>query len=288
MNKTVNPIKNADEIRFLLKDYTSKTPNFTAIKKSLSGRWPLHTHNYFEVEFVISGKGKQILNGVEFEMRAGNFCLVTTTDFHEHYFSENTEIINVSFDPSLLTQDVIRKLTSGIENKNYYLTCKDYDKFYALMHVLLSEYESTAEWRNSAILNVLNYIIIYFLRKLELSETKKTDLSEIADAITYLNVHFQESPTLKEVADYIHYNPSYFSQVFKKHTGVKYINYLNNLKINQAKRLLAGSDDSIINIGYMCGFNSTANFFLEFKKSTGISPYQYRKKGLTPFDEKNR
>ncbi len=286
MKKTIKTPRNADELRFFLKDYTSKNPNFTAIKKVLTGKWPLHTHNYFEVEFVIRGEGTQILNGEECEMKAGNFCLITTTDFHEHYFSKETEIINVSFDPSLLPQDVNKMLTDRTENKNYYLSGEEYDRFYALMRILLEEYESSAEWRNAAIMNVLNYIVVYFLRKLNQAETKRNENSEIDDAVTYLNIHFKESPTLKEVADYIHYNPSYFSQAFKKHVGMKYVNYLNNLKINQAKRLLAGTNDSIINIGFLCGFNSTANFFLEFKKSTGVSPYQYRKKSLLSSKEK--
>lgn len=280
MKKKEEKTFKSEEVRFLLKDYTSKNSNFTAVKKTISGKHPLHTHNYFEIEFIVRGEGVQILNGKKEPVKAGNFCLVTTTDFHEHFFSKETEIINVSFDPAVLPQSINEKLTDRTENKNYYLCGEEYDRYYSLMKILLDEYESSSEWRNAAIMHVLNFLIIFFLRKLDQTETKKTDNSEINDALTYLNIHFKESPSLQEVANYIHYNPSYFSQVFKKHTGVKYVNYLNNLKINQAKRLLAGSNDSIINVGFLCGFNSTANFFLEFKKSTGVSPYQYRKNSL--------
>ena len=89
-------------------------------------------------------------------------------------------------------------------------------------------------------------------------------------ALTYIHIRFKESPTLGEVAAHVHYNPSYFSQLFKTYTGVKYVDYLNALKIDHAKRLLSFTDHSIIDIGFLCGFNSTSNFYLSFKKSTGV------------------
>lgn len=264
------------KVRYYLKNFTTETSNLTVTRKTITGRHKLHCHNFFEIEFIISGGGTQYLNGTPYAVKRGNFYLLTTADFHEHEFSEPAEIINVSFDPSILPQGITKKLTEVFVDKNYYLSDEEYGKYYSLMNALLYEYDNSFSWRNDATLNLLQYIVIFFLRRLNFSETKKEPNTEIDAALTYINVHFKENPTLIEVAERAHYNPCYFSQLFKNYTGVKYVDYVNALKINHAKRLLSSTDHSIIDIGFMCGFNSTSNFFLTFKNVTGVSPYKYR------------
>lgn len=175
-----------------------------------------------------------------------------------------------------MPQGVTKKLTEVFADKNYYLTDDEYEKYYSILGVLLYEYDNSFTLRNDATQNLLQYIVIFFLRRLNFSETKKEANTDIFAAATYVNVHFKENPTLSEVAERFHYNASYFSQLFKNHTGVKYVDYVNALKINHAKRLLSSTNHSIIDIGFMCGFNSTSNFYLTFKKEAGVSPYKYR------------
>lgn len=259
-----------------LKNYTDQSPNFTVISKTLTGPHNLHCHNFFEMEFIVSGSGTQYLNGTPYEIKKGNFYLLTTVDFHELFFTEPTEIINVSFDPSILPPGITKKLTEVFADKNYYLSSPEYEKYHLLLNALLCEYNHSLCWHNDATLNLLQYIVIFFLRQLHVSEPKKGINSDMDAALTYIHIRFKESPTLGEVAAHVHYNPSYFSQLFKTYTGVKYVDYVNALKIDHAKRLLSFTDHSIIDIGFLCGFNSTSNFYLSFKKSTGVSPYQYR------------
>jgi AraC-like DNA-binding protein len=82
---------------------------------------------------------------------------------------------------------------------------------------------------------------------------------------------------LKEVADIAHLTPEAFCKYFKTHTRKTYINFLNEIRINNACRMLLQEEDSINAICYRCGFNNLANFNRVFKKFTGISPRDYRK-----------
>ena len=267
---------NEKKVRYYLKDFTTETPNLTVTRKVLSGKHKLHCHNFFEIELIISGNGTQYLNGTPYTVKQGNFYLLTTADFHEIEFTEPAEIINVSFDPSVLPQAVTKKLTEVITDKNYCLSSDEYDRYYSILNALLYEYDNSFTMRNDAVFNLLQYVVIFFLRKVNFSENKKEPNNNFETALTYINIHFKENPKLREVAKRAHYNPAYFSQLFKECVGVKYIDYVNSLKINQAKRLLSSTDNSVTDIGFMCGFNSTSNFFLAFKNATGVSPYKYR------------
>lgn len=98
----------------------------------------------------------------------------------------------------------------------------------------------------------------------------------IKEAAEYISKHFSENISLADVADVIHLNPSYFSSLFKQVTGESFKEYLNKVRIEEAKSLLEHTDYSIIEIAVACGYSDQSYFTKVFKKTTGITPKQYR------------
>ena len=82
--------------------------------------------------------------------------------------------------------------------------------------------------------------------------------------------------TLEEVANHVHLNPAYFSSLFKQSTGSSFKEYLNMVRIEESKRLLANTDYSVIDIAVASGFGDQSYFCRVFKKYTGLTPRQYR------------
>jgi two-component system, response regulator YesN len=74
----------------------------------------------------------------------------------------------------------------------------------------------------------------------------------------------------------------YFSVIFKKETGITYINYLTNIRVEKAKDLLLNSDLKVYEVAYEVGYDNPTYFSTLFKKLTGISPFDYKKQILTP------
>ena len=70
----------------------------------------------------------------------------------------------------------------------------------------------------------------------------------IKKAISYISKNFSGNLTLEEVAEQVHLNPAYFSSIFKQSTGSSFKEYLNMIRIEESKRLLANTDYSIIDI----------------------------------------
>lgn len=98
----------------------------------------------------------------------------------------------------------------------------------------------------------------------------------IKKAILYISQHFTENLTLEEAAGHVHLNPAYFSSVFKQSTGSSFKEYLNMVRIEESKRLLANTDYTIIDIAVAAGFEDQSYFSKVFKKYTGLTPRQYR------------
>lgn len=89
--------------------------------------------------------------------------------------------------------------------------------------------------------------------------------------------HFQEEIQLETIAEIAHLTVSAFCRYFKKRTQKTYIEFLNQLKINHARKLLTDSELSVAQVGLECGFHNLSNFHQLFKRQTGLSPLQYKR-----------
>lgn len=94
----------------------------------------------------------------------------------------------------------------------------------------------------------------------------------------YIQENYAKKITLDEVAELLNMSKVSFNRFMKKTTNHTFIEYLNDVRIDNASRLLAGMDYSISEIAYMCGFNNIANFNRIFKKTKKLTPSMYRKK----------
>lgn len=100
---------------------------------------------------------------------------------------------------------------------------------------------------------------------------------DIADALRYMNKHYNESISLSGIASYIHMSKNHFSYLFRKETGHSFNDYLTALRINKAKQFLTECPKyTVAEIAEMTGFNDTGYFCKVFKKYTGISPNHYK------------
>ena len=87
---------------------------------------------------------------------------------------------------------------------------------------------------------------------------------------------YSDNLTLEDVASPGHLNPAYFSTLFKQSTGSTFKEYLNMVRIEESKRLLANPEYSIIDVSLAVGFMDQSYFSKVFKKYTGLTPKQYR------------
>ncbi|WP_019909501.1 response regulator transcription factor [Paenibacillus sp. HW567] len=92
----------------------------------------------------------------------------------------------------------------------------------------------------------------------------------------YLHRNYLQDLTLEKVSSLFFMNSSYLSHLFKEKTGENFTDYINKLRIEDAKALLKTTDDKVYIIANALGFENEKYFFRLFKKSTGLTPEAYR------------
>lgn len=101
----------------------------------------------------------------------------------------------------------------------------------------------------------------------------------ILKIMRYLEENYAQNITLSSLGEMFYSNSSYISRVFKQKTGKNYSEYLLDIRIEQAKKLLVSTSFSIGRISDMVGFDNTKYFSRIFKEKTGVQPIAYRKSG---------
>lgn len=101
----------------------------------------------------------------------------------------------------------------------------------------------------------------------------------ILNGVDYINTHFADHAlTLQKVATIVGMSPSYFSMEFKKEMGESYKCYVTKLRIEKAKTLLKNPLSKSYDIAESVGYGDYPHFTKTFKKSTGYTPTQFRKR----------
>lgn len=96
-------------------------------------------------------------------------------------------------------------------------------------------------------------------------------------ALGFIHENYNKELNMAVVSNHISMNYSLFSYAFKQYTGKNFVNYLKELRIQEAKRLLEETDMRIIDISQAVGYENEKHFMKLFKAVCGVSPTEYRK-----------
>ncbi len=102
-------------------------------------------------------------------------------------------------------------------------------------------------------------------------------VESIKTALTFIKDNYQNKIYISDLAGQVNLNEQYFCRLFRKAIGCSPIEYINEYRIKQAKRLLEETELQVTEVCLECGFNNIGNFLQEFRKHTGTTPLQYRK-----------
>lgn len=100
--------------------------------------------------------------------------------------------------------------------------------------------------------------------------------SPVRNALRYMKEHYAQSLTLPDVAFQVGLSPEYLSRLFREETGIKFVVYLNNLKLRHALRLLETTNLKVYEIAEKVGYSNLSYFSTVFKKNFGQNPFEYK------------
>jgi YesN/AraC family two-component response regulator len=115
---------------------------------------------------------------------------------------------------------------------------------------------------------------------IDINKQSSTARDTIRKAMDYIHQHLQNELTLKEVAECVHLNPSYFSVLFKEHATLTFSEYVTRRRIQRAKELLIATNLPITEIAEEAGYKTAKYFIKIFKELEGVTPSSYRKNNV--------
>jgi AraC-like DNA-binding protein len=253
--------------------------------------YPIHTHEEFELNYVEKAAGVKRIVGDNTEVIGDyDLALITSSEL-EHVWeqgectSKQIREITIQFSPNLLSKDLLEK--------------NQFDS----IAIMLKRARHGLSFPMDAIMRVYNEInalvaekegfdsFIRFLKILyELSQSggkelasssfakvePSSDSRRILKVQTYMEEHYNEPIREETMASMINMTKISFSRFFKRHTGTTMMDYLINIRLGYAARLLVDTTNAITEICYECGFNNLSNFNRIFKKKKGSSPKDFR------------
>lgn len=109
-----------------------------------------------------------------------------------------------------------------------------------------------------------------------IEESKCYEVGDAQRILNYIDRKIKSGIGLDEAAEYASMSSCYFSKFFKKITGMNFITYVTDRKIEAAQKMLVDTDMPVINIAYELSYSETNYFSKAFKKKVGVTPTEYR------------
>lgn len=255
--------------------------------------YPIHNHSVYELNFVENAKGgvRRIVGDSQEVIGDYDLCLITSPDL-EHVWEQNEchsddiREITVQFDFSMSDEtlfgrnpyaSITRMMQEAKKGLSFPLQAimKVYgmldtlssvkDGFYAVQQFLTILYE-LSRCENARTLASSSYAKV----------TVEDDSRRILKVKNFISKNYMDELRLPELASLAGMSSSAFSRFFKLHTGRNISEYIIDLRLGYAARMLVDTAKSISEIGFDCGFNNLSNFNRIFKKKKGCSPSEFR------------
>jgi len=243
----------------------------SAERKSIIGFCGEHGHDFFEIEYILSGTGNYIIDGTVYPMQSNTLFFMSPANFHA-VENADAEIINIMFPCDLCDPAILFHLISH----NAKMICfSEEDSILATK--MLSEIVQALIRGDTAYAVQFLRSFLYKLTVLT-PQPQKTLGSHIQSTIIYILEKFRTNMTLQSAAEHVGLVPAYLSVLFYQETGIHFKTYVDNLRFDYATNLLTSTDMNISEICIQSGFSDYANFTRRFKDKYHLTPKTYRMK----------
>lgn len=256
----------------------------------------LHRHKEIQITWIIKGEGSLLVSGNVHPFKPGMLFMIGANQPHifksdSRYFEKSRpgscQSLTVFFDPmaqqeSLWNLPEMRKAKQWLEKfpTGCQLASPASKK---IIELLLSLKASKGIQQLTRFLEIISYLSSHPKELQTLSGADflpsytETEGQRLNNIFQYTLQHYSEPIGLDQVAALAHLTVPAFCRYFKNRTRKTFIQFLNEVRINEACKMLANEQLSISSIAYSTGFSHTSSFIRTFKKLTGKPPLQYRK-----------
>ncbi|MEK5235194.1 AraC family transcriptional regulator [Paenibacillus sp. FSL L8-0470] len=257
-----------------------------------------HWHKEIEIIYVTKGRLNLGINDTPIRMEQGEIQFINGGDVHYFLASPESERFVIQFDLGLFQEVTalggneysLRDLFTEMEQSSSSWPEAVATKVIGLLESIYEEDTQRREGYAYLIKARLFELLTVIMREVPKNSSNRgpkfsedtqiqsrETLERLERIFIYVEQHYQEPITLNEVAGHMGFSPYYFTKLFKKNTGMTFVAFLNEYRLNKAKWILLNENLPMSAVAEAAGFGSVKTFHHFFKEATGISPLKYHK-----------
>ena len=251
--------------------------------------YPIHYHPEYEINLVFNTSGKRIIGDSVETFKGTDLVLVGSNTLHAWTSTStdnNARVVTIQFardflDRRTLEYDVMHPIKKLLDDSQFGVVFRGKELAVLKRKILLL----TKSAGFSGFLDFLSLLYDMACSSYELllsspvmsNPDEVQNHSRILEACDFIKKNYKKKISIEDVADLIHMSPSAFSHFFKKRTYRSFTDYLIDMRISNACKLLLETDLSIACISEANGFNNVSNFNKLFKMRKNMTPKDFRK-----------
>ncbi len=287
MKKKLKPIIFTKEIIFPDSD-------FCVVEEEDQPVVAFHKHNFGEIVFIISGYGTHVTEEEEYNLQTGDVFVVDSEHAHGFTKLNNLHLVNILYCHERF--NILREEFKGLPGFNVLfdlepslrknhgfksklrLDINQLNKILLLLKLFKEESDHKFPWKKDALESLFKMIVIQVCRDYCHLDIPKADiLFKIEKSLNFIKHNYVKQITLARLAKEANMTIPVFRRIFKEVTGRPPINFVLQLRIAEAARLLVEENLKVKEVAEKAGFHNQSYFVRTFKRVIGVTPKTYAK-----------
>jgi AraC-like DNA-binding protein/mannose-6-phosphate isomerase-like protein (cupin superfamily) len=256
---------------------------------------PMHWHDHFEIALVEEGSGTFMFGRRSLAAERGDLFFIDNSQPHVALADQGMpmRLLLVLFRPELIAGPGCREMDLGylapfrVDERSGSPRVRGTTEVAAQVAPVLRQLRDTYERRDPAERHLADATLRMALALVNrdrgaavtpgATRAAADRREQIRPVLAYVDGHCRESITLDDVAGVVHVSPSRVRHVFKDVTGVSFKEYVTQVRVAEAKRLLLSTDLSVADIARAVSYTNLNQFYKVFYRSCAMSPAEYRR-----------
>lgn len=264
---------------------SGKLPAFFSVYEDRCQLIPGHWHGHIEILMVLEGQFYVGIHEQEYALQKGDIFVINSGDIHSTRGPGCVKILLLQVPYDYLERYVrdfaqvrfwecFRNDTSVAASELCRLQAELME-----MQRLFEEKEDGYELAfNASLHHFLHMLYVKFSSRVELSGKEQKNAERLRQMISYISRHYREPLTLGEMAHMAALNREYFCRIFKKYTGINFLEYVNQVRLTHVYAELISTEDTVTEILERNGFTNYRIFRRMFREAYGGTPSEVRKR----------
>lgn len=244
----------------------------------------VHLHPETEMLFVIEGHMEVTIQSRTYALDKEHFLVVNANQMHGmasvpeslvymmripwKFLKKITHQEDVLFDTDRLYQDMLEETQAGRNVR---------DILKNLVYAYIQPMKKTRCEEESLLFKLVDVLIENYECQVLMSDEKyTTDDARVDFVLGYIRKNFTTGISLSELAEWLYISVSTLSRLFKKQTGIYFVDYVNQMRVRYAAQRILTENESITKIAVDCGFSNLSAFNKVFHKVYNMSPSEYK------------